>query len=548
MQKKSTSKSPQPVSLAKGLVKTVLGQVPFTAELYWLVRHGDKKINSRFSLENLDRNIQDICQQAEEIRKNIKNTTPAKIFIFASLHYWIEHAAVTGLALAAQGHQVTLGYLPYHDWQEEINSFDLRRQNLYSQEVLKKASSWMQSVSLLDLHTDYKILPEDLLKKVEQVTRYDTMYTLQVENVDESSEIYKLRCKRNLRAARATLTWLKENKPDVVVVPNGTIQEFGVVFEVARFLRIPTVTYEFGDQRHRIWLALDAKVMQQETDEMWEAFKDIPLTNPEKHKIRDLFEARRKASIWKNFSRLWQPIPAKGVEIARQDLGLDERPVVLLATNVLGDSLTLGRELFSQTMEEWLERTLQYFAGKPEVQLVIRVHPGETLIHGQSMVEVIKRVLPKFPEHIHVIYPEDKTNTYDLIAAADVGLVYTTTAGLEMAMSGIPVIVTGKTHYRERGFTHDPSSWVKYYQILKALLEDPHAFRLDNDTIDLAWAYAYRFFFDFPRAFPWHLVNLWEDYSDHSLIDVFKSKEWQEYAKVFSYLAGKPLDWHEISR
>ena len=73
-------------------------------------------------------------------------------------------------------------------------------------------------------------------------------------------------------------------------------------------------------------------------------------------------------------------------------------------------------------MEDWLERTLQYFAGKPEVQLVIRIHPGEKLIHGQSMLDVINRVLPKLPEHIHVIKPEEDVNTYDLIAAANLGL------------------------------------------------------------------------------------------------------------------------------
>lgn len=275
------------------------------------------------------------------------------------------------------GHNVTLGYLPYHDWQNEINKFDLRRQNLYAQNVLKKAEPVLQSISFLDLHAGYKVLPELLQEKIEEVTRYDAMYTLQIENVDESSEIYKMRCKRNMRAARAAYEWLDTNRPDVVIIPNGTIQEFGVIYEVARFLDIETVTYEFGDQRQRIWIAKNAKVMHQETQDMWEAYKDCALTRTEKKKIREMFEARRKASVWKNFSRLWQQVPAQGVEIARNQLGLDDRSVVLLATNVLGDSLTLGREIFSQTMEEWLERTLQYFAGKSEAQLVIRVHPGE---------------------------------------------------------------------------------------------------------------------------------------------------------------------------
>ena len=469
-----------------------------------------------------------------------------KIFIFSSLHYWIEHAAIMGMTLSGLGHDVTLGFLPYHDWQNDINKFDLRRQNLYAEEILGKARPVMNVISFLSMHTGYKMIPDDLKEKVEQVTRYDSMYTLQVEDVDTGSDIYKLRLKRNMSAARDAYEYLSRNRPDVVIVPNGTIQEFGVIYQVARYLDIQTVTYEFGDQRERIWLAQNSQVMRQETKDMWDAFRDETLASHEKKKIHELFEARRKASVWKNFSRLWQQVPAKGVEIARKELGLDERPMVLLATNVLGDSLTLGREVFSASMEDWLVKTLQYFAGRKDAQLVIRVHPGEVLIHGQSMMDVIDRVLPSLPEHIRVIGPKQKTNTYDLIAAADVGLVYTTTVGLEMAMCGIPVIVVGDTHYRERGFTLDPQTWVKYHKTLKAVLEDPKSFRLTDEQIELAWAYAYRFFFDYPRPYPWHLVYLAEDYAKRPLSKVVKLKDWEAYKPVFDYLAGEPLDWQAI--
>ena len=537
----------EPSKRAKNIIKSVLGQVPFTAEFYWLLRHNDKKLNSRFSLTDLDAILPEISAEAAELKQK---TMPSgkKIFIFSSLHYWIEHATIMGITLSSMGHDVTLGYLPYHDWQNPINKFDLRRQNIYAEEVLGKACPVINVVSFLNLHTGYKMVPDDLREKVEKISGYDSMYTSQVEYVDTSSEIYKLRMKRNLSVARDAFEYLNTQKPDVVIVPNGTIQEFGVVYEVARSLDILTVTYEFGDQRDRIWLAQNAKVMRQETKDMWDAYRDQPLNNHEKRKIRDLFEARRKASVWKNFSRLWQQVPAKGVEIARQELNLDDRPMVLLATNVLGDSLTLGREVFSQSMEDWLVKTLQYFAGRKDVQLVIRVHPGEVLIHGQSMMDVINRVLPDLPEHIRVIAPLEKINTYDLIAATDVGLVYTTTVGLEMAMCGIPVIVVGDTHYRDRGFTQDPDSWVKYHKLLKAVIEDPHAYRLSQEQIDLAWAYAYRFFFDYPLPFPWHLVNLAEDYAKRPLADVVHSKEWAEYKKVFGYLAGEPLDWQEIKQ
>jgi capsule polysaccharide export protein KpsC/LpsZ len=118
------------------------------------------------------------------------------------------------------------------------------------------------------------------------------------------------------------------------------------------------------------------------------------------------------------------------------------------------------------------------------------------------MVDVVRKTLPELPEYIHVIGPEEKINTYDLIDIADVGLVYTTTVGLEMALKGIPVIVAGQTHYRGRGFTIDPNSWVDYFKMLGSLLEDPKKHRLSKEEIDTGWKYAYHFFYTFPLSFP----------------------------------------------
>ena len=183
-----SNNSNQSKSSAKTVIKNVLGQVPFTAEIYWLVRHRDKKINSRFSLKRLEENLSNLCDQALNFSGE-KAQQPKSIFVFATLHYWIEHAAVTGISLAAIGHEVTLGFLPYHDWQNEINKFDLRRQNLYAKDVLKKAVSVLASVSLLDLHAGYKMLPDDLQERIEIITRYDTMYTLQVEDVTSEGAV-----------------------------------------------------------------------------------------------------------------------------------------------------------------------------------------------------------------------------------------------------------------------------------------------------------------------------------------------------------------------
>lgn len=528
----------------KAVVKQLLGEVPFTAELYWLLRQRGKPLQSRFSLRHLQAELPDLVRQAEQLRKSVP--TGRKVFIFATLHYWIEHAALLGISLAAQGHQVTLGYLPYAEWQSPINRFDLRRQNAYANKVLSMAGSVMDSVSFLTTRSLFTRVPEDVTEAVRQVTLYDTQYTLQIEDVNPNDDVYKLRMERNSEIARAVLGWLKLNRPDVVIIPNGTIQELGVVYRVARHLGIRTVTYEFGDQRQRIWLAQNAEVMRQETDHLWQARDGRPLTDEQMERMRSLFMARQRGHLWENFARLWQDTPAEGGEKARAALGLDERPVVLLATNVLGDSLTLGRQVFSQSMAEWISRTVQYFSGRPDVQFIVRVHPGEVLTQGQSMADVVRQVLPRLPEHIRLIGPKDKVNTYDLVEVADLGLVYTTTVGMEMAMCGLPIIVAGSTHYRGRGFTYDPDSWVAYFKQLGQILAKPSAFRLSRSQVESAWEYAYRFFFEYPRPFPWHLVRVWDDVKARPLNQVCSPEGLQLYGETFKYLVGDPIDWRSI--
>ena len=283
--------------------------------------------------------------------------------------------------------------------------------------------------------------------------KYDTMYTLQVEDFSRDDALYQMRVEANESFARMLYAWLLENKPDCIIVPNGTIQEMGVLYRIAKWMQIPVTTYEFGEQRKRIWIAQNREVMRQETDDLWEVRKKIPLEDEEFEKMRSMLAARQRADLWGNFARRWQGAEKVGSEKIRADLKLDNRPIVFLATNVLGDSLTLGRQTFSKNMAEWIERTVQYFAERKDAQLIIRVHPGETLTHGQSMVDVVNKLMPILPSHIHLIKPTDKINSYDLVDIATVGLVYTTTMGLEMPMSGVPVIVAGQTHYRGRGFT-----------------------------------------------------------------------------------------------
>jgi len=525
----------------KTSIKKILGEIPYTAELYWELIQRYKPWQSHFNLDLLEANLK--AAVAETIPFTKVAESGKKVFIFASLHYWIEFSTFFALALAGKGHDVTFSFLPYSSWDEPITKFDLRRQNLYARGVLSQANSILKIQSLMDIKSFSTRLPQELIEAVEEVSIFDSQYHLQVENITKKEDIYQLRYQRNLEAAINARTWLMAHTPDVVIVPNGTIQEMGVVYRVARFLDIPVVTFEFGDKREHIWLAQNAEIMRHETDVLWKALGDQPLNEAQSNQLEEFLSARQDAKAWKNFTRKWQDSPTKGGKAVRKKLKLDDRPVILLATNVLGDSLTLERQVFSQTMAEWVERTVQFFAEREDVQLVIRVHPGETLMHGTSMVDVVEAVMPEIPDHIHLVKPEEKVNTYDLISITDLGLVYTTTVGLEMAMRGIPVVVAGQTHYRNRGFTYDPQSYEDYFVTLNELLSDLEAARLTQAQVELSWRYAYLFFFVFPKPFPWHLLDLAEDIHARPMEFVLGEEGSQRYDETFGFLVGKSITW-----
>ena len=426
----------------KRLLKNILGRLPYTVELYWQLVQRHRPWSAHYNLDDLAAVLPDAVRQTKSFAAAAE--PGKKVFIFASLHYWIEFSTLLGLAFAGKGHDVTLSFLPYANWDKPIQKFDLRKQNLYTREVLSAVHPLMQVQSLLDVRPFSRELPEDLRQAVEAVSVFDTQYTLQVEDITREEDVYKIRQERNLEAARNARAWLLAHKPDVVVIPNGTILEMGAVYQVAKHLEIPVVTFEFGDQRERIWIAQDAEIMRHETDSLWEALGDQPLTEDALAKLQELFSARQDARTWQNFARQWQDTPTEGGAAVRQKLGLDERPVVLLATNVLGDSLTLGRQVFSESMAEWIERTVKFFAEREDVQLVIRVHPGELLTHGTSMVDVVRDALGEIPPQIHLVGPEEKVNTYDVTDITDLGWFTQPRLGWKWPCAGSPWSSPGK--------------------------------------------------------------------------------------------------------
>jgi hypothetical protein len=229
--------------------------------------------------------------------------------------------------------------------------------------------------------------------------------------------------------------------------------------------------------------------------ESWAESREHPLTDAEAAQLDDYIGARTQGlhtpDAPDNAIEGWD-------EICRQ-LSLDPaRPKVILFTNVVWDSAVQERELTFLGMNEWVCETIDGFASIAGVDLVVRIHPGELSGNHRTeerMVDVIRARFPTLPSNVRVIAPTDAISSYTLMAAGRFGLVYASTVGLELALTGKPVVVAARTHYRDRGFTFDPENpaayWRTVHDLLRAVPDDSQA----ASSRELARRYAHLFFF-----------------------------------------------------
>jgi hypothetical protein len=171
------------------------------------------------------------------------------------------------------------------------------------------------------------------------------------------------------------------------------------------------------------------------------------------------------------------------------------RPVVALLTNVMWDAQLHYRSNAFPSMLAWVLETIRYFAGRPGLQLAIRIHPAELrggVPSRQLLAPEIRRAFPTLPPNVLVVGPESEVSTYALVERCNAALIYNTKTGIEVSSLGIPVVVAGEAWIRGKGFTRDATSPASYRAILDEL---PFPARLSAAETERARKYAYHFFF-----------------------------------------------------
>ena len=278
------------------------------------------------------------------------------------------------------------------------------------------------------------------------------------------------------------------------VFTHGIYVPWGLVGEAARREGVRVSTWNVAYRKRRFIFSHDDTYHHTLMSEPREHWENLELTPAQERELMQYLASRREGLFdWIVFHRPRRDDP---VALAKA-LGLDPaKPAIGLLTNVSWDAQLHYPANAFPNMLEWLVCTCEYFARRPDLQLLVRVHPAEISGFPPSrqpiLAELAKRI-PRLSPNIHVVGPENPMSTYAWMSLCNAAIIYGTKMGVELTSVGQPVVVAGEAWIRNKGLTFDASSRDEYLAILDRL---PLSHGLDGDQLARARRYAYHFFFN----------------------------------------------------
>lgn len=302
---------------------------------------------------------------------------------------------------------------------------------------------------------------------------------------------------------------IDEFQPDVIVANHGLYNIAGVFADVAARDGVRTVAWNRGYRKNTVIFSHGKSYHYEMMDEPTSEWEHGSLTPEEKGRLDDYLTSRQRGTMdWITV----HPNPIEDRDVLIRTVGLDPaRPVIGLFTNVNWDAQMVYPQHAFPDQLAWLVQTIEHFGSRPDLQLVIREHPGETkalAISRQRMADEIRTAFPVLPPNVHIIPAENDLSSYTLADLIDAGIIFSTKFGIEMAVRGVPVIVAGDAWIRGKGFAHDASTREEYDEILQHIDQLP---RLSPALVDRARLYANHFFFRRMIPVPLELGGQGED-------------------------------------
>lgn len=297
----------------------------------------------------------------------------------------------------------------------------------------------------------------------------------------------------SLLIARAARRLFRENQYAAAVLHHGIYVPQGLLAEAAQAEQTRVVAWNLA-YRKRCFIFCHRETYHRALmDEPTETWTDMSWSPALDERLRSYLVSRAGGTNdWVSFYRE----PQEDFAVIAKELGIDpQRPIVLMLTNVIWDAQLHYPGNAFPTMLDWIVTTIEYMAGRPDLQLVIRVHPAEVtgaVPSRQRVADELQRRFPRLPPNVIVVAPDHPASSYVIASQSNVALIYASRMGVELTALGLPVIVAGEAWVRNKGITRDARDRTHYLDLLAQLPLDG---RLSERQAARARKYAFHFFF-----------------------------------------------------
>lgn len=295
---------------------------------------------------------------------------------------------------------------------------------------------------------------------VARLTAYELFLGLKLNSLsipEEAWEQFKRNVVSSCRVLVAASRVMDASLPDAVIVYNGLYSVNNVVCREASRRGTRTWAMHAGTNlRHRfermfVYSADTIPTFSYES-EAWQRVQREPLTKQKVDLAVDHYLEVLKAVNRFAYS---SPIGGHGPDAVRNALGIEASRKVLVATlssqdemlaaSIAGLKPPKGLPTIFPSIFEWVDWLISFVSGRSDLHLVIRVHPREFPNKREAVVSQnasrLKEKLNSLPQNVTVNWPDDGISLYDLAQIMNVCANFTSSAGIEMMMLGIPAVL-----------------------------------------------------------------------------------------------------------
>jgi len=348
-----------------------------------------------------------------------------------------------------------------------------------------------------------------------------------IDDPEEYEDVFKeyLKSSRIMNSANKEI--FSSQHFDVMIAHHGIYVPQANMVSAAKSFDVPVITWVQGYRKQSFLLGFGDTYHRSLLED---PFISQDLSAEEFTEITDYLDSRDIGDRdWIRFGKVTRD------ESFSIHLGTNKLKVLLL-TNVSWDAQIHYKSRVFPDMHSWIEETIVWFSDNPNVDLVIRIHPAEVtgrIKARDPIFEYICGRFPNLPNNIKVIQPDEAISTYKLMEICDLGIIFATKAGIELAAIGKPLIVAGESWIRGRGLSSDPENKGQYFNLLKEFVNDPNSLGIN---VAGALNFAHNFFFKKTRkvnsikALPYYpylrprLKNNW-DINDPGLFQIVSDIE-----------------------